>query len=82
MILLRADNNIILKSGEKEFSANLTHILRDTVDAGKNIFFKNGVNKEEIIGELKFLNNSQIAFAISVSMLLAITKQYIQYMEL
>ncbi len=75
--LLGADNNIILKSGNKEFSANLTHILRDTVDAGKNVFFKKGVQKDEIINKLKFLNNSKIALAIPASMLLAITNQYI-----
>ncbi len=75
--LLGADNNIIIKSADKEFSANLTHILRDTVDAGKNIFFKKGVNTEEIIKKLKFLNNSKIALAIPASMLLAITNQYI-----
>lgn len=75
--LLKADNNIILKSGDKEFSANLTHILRDTVDAGKNIFFKENANPQEIISKLKTLNNSKIAFAIPASMLLAITNQYI-----
>lgn len=75
--LLGADNNIILKSGDKEFSANLTHILRDTVDAGKNIFFKKGAQANEIIHKLKFLNNSKIALAIPASMLLAITNQYI-----
>ncbi len=75
--LLGADSNIILKSGDKQFSANLTHILRDTVDAGKNIFFKKGVQANEIINKLKFLNNSKIALAIPASMLLAITNQYI-----
>ncbi len=75
--LLGADNNIILKSGNKEFSANLTHILRDTVDAGKNIFFKKGSEASEIIKKLKFLNNSKIALAIPASMLLAISNQYI-----
>ncbi len=75
--LLGADNNIILNSGEKEFSANLTHVLRDTVDAGRNIFFKDGVNKQEVINKLKFINNAKIAFAIPASMLLAITNQYI-----
>ena len=75
--LLGADNNIIIKSADKEFSANLTHVLRDTVDAGKNIFFKKGARADEIIKKLKFLNNSKIAIAIPASMLLAITNQYI-----
>ena len=75
--LLGADNNIIIKSADKEFSANLTHILRDTVDAGKNIFFKKGANTQKIIKKLKFLNNSKIAIAIPASMLLALTNQYI-----
>ncbi len=75
--LLGADSNIILKSGEQEFGANLTHILRDTADAGKNIFFKKDLQANEIIKKLKFLNNSKIAIAIPASMLLAITNQYI-----
>ncbi len=74
---LGADSNIILKSGDKEFSANLTHILRDTIDAGKNIFFKKGSEASDIIKKLKFLNNSKIALAIPISMLLAISNQYI-----
>ncbi len=75
--LLGADNNIIVKSEGQEFGANLTHILRDTVDAGKNIFFKKGANADEIINKLKFLNNSKITLAIPASMLLAISNQYI-----
>ncbi len=75
--VLGADNNIILKSGNNEFGANLTHVLRDTVDMGKNVFFKEGVNHSDAIKKLKFLNNSKIAFAIPMSMALAITNQYI-----
>ena len=75
--LLGADNNIILKSGDKEFGANLTHVLRDTIDMGKNVFFKEGANHSDIIKKLKFLNNSKIAFAIPASMLLALSNQYI-----
>ena len=74
--LLGADNNIIIKSQNTEFGANLTHVLRDTIDAGKNIFFKKGAQANEIVNKLKFLNNSKIALAIPASMLLAITNQY------
>ncbi len=74
---LKADSNIFLKSDDKEFSSNLSHTLRDMVDLGKNVFFKDGVNYKEAISKLKTLNKSRIGFAIPLSMLLAITNQYI-----
>ena len=76
--LLGADNNIKVKSGANEVSANLSHTLRDITDLGKNVFF-NGAkqNSDEIISKLKPLNKSRIMFAIPASMLLAISNQYI-----
>lgn len=78
---LKADNNIFVKAkdGEeiKEFSANLSHVLRDIVDLGKNVFFNKDVNYNDVISKLKTLNKSRIAFAIPLSMLLAISNQYI-----
>lgn len=78
---LKADNNIFVKAkdGEeiKEFSANLSHVLRDIVDLGKNVFFNKDVDYNSAISKLKTLNKSRIAFAIPLSMLLAISNQYI-----
>ncbi len=74
---LKADSNIFLKSENKEFSSNLSHMLRDMVDLGKNVFFKEGVDYKEATSKLKNLNKSRIAFAIPLSMGLAITNQYI-----
>ncbi len=77
--LLGADNNITIKGSKNSLSANLTHTLRDIVDSGKNIFFE-GVNKKEpgeIISKLKKMNNLRIGIAIPLSMLLAITNQYL-----
>lgn len=73
-----ADNNITVQAGSKEFSANLTHTIRDITDLGKNVFFKEGTtNPDAIISKLKTLNKSRIMFAIPASMLLAISNQYI-----
>ena len=44
---LKADSNIFLKSKDKEFSSNLSHMLRDMIDLGKNVFFKEGVDYKE-----------------------------------
>lgn len=76
--VLGADNNITVNAANKSFSANLTHVLRDMTDLGKNVFFKEGVkNTDEIINKLKTINKSRIFIAIPLSMLLAITNQYI-----
>lgn len=74
---LKADNNITLKNGTKSYSDNLSHIVRDIIDASQNVFFKEGANSKSIIEKLKTLNKSRIAIAIPLSMLLAITNQYI-----
>lgn len=74
---LKADNNITVKTGEKEFSANLSHVIRDIADLGKNVFFSKENKPDEIISKLKTLNKSRIATAIPLSMAIAITNQYI-----
>ena len=75
--ILKADNNILVKNNDKEFSANLTHTLRDVVDMGKNVFFNEKVDYKTSVSKLKTLNKSRVAFAIPLSMGLAITNQYI-----
>ncbi len=76
--LLGADNNITIKSKNSEFSANLTHTLRDMTRLGKNVFFnKDGINPELAVSKLKTLNKSRVEAAIPLSMLLAVTNQYI-----
>ena len=76
--LLGADRNITIKSGEREVSSNLTHALRDIVDSGKNIFFtETKQNSQKIISKLKLMNNLRIGIAIPLTMLLAITNQYL-----
>ena len=74
---LKADNNITLKNGTKNYSDNLSHIVRDIIDAAQNIFFKEGTNAKSVIEKLKMLNKSRIAVAIPLSMFLGITNQYI-----
>ncbi|MBD5401992.1 hypothetical protein HDR58_04210 [bacterium] len=74
---LKADNNITLQQGVKGYSDNLSHIVRDIIDVSQNVFFKEGANSKSIIEKLKTLNKSRIAIAIPLSMLLAITNQYI-----
>lgn len=73
--VLKADNVVTLKSGTKQFSDNLTHVLRDTVDAAQNIFFKEGGNSKAITDKLKTLNKSRVAIAIPLSLALAISNQ-------
>lgn len=75
--VLKADNNITLNGGIKSYSDNLSHIVRDIIDVSQNVFFKDGSNSASIIQKLKILNKSRIAIAIPLSMLLAITNQYI-----
>ena len=73
--VLKADNSVTLTSGTKKFSDNLTHVLRDTVDAAQNIFFKEGVNPKAVTEKLKTLNKSRVAIAIPLSLALAISNQ-------
>lgn len=75
--VLKADNSITVKSGSKQFSDNLSHVLRDIVDASQNVFFKKGSDPKLIAQKLKKLNNSRIAISIPLSMTLAITNQYL-----
>ena len=76
--LLGADNSITIKSGKNEVTSNLTHALRDIVDSGKNIFFvESKQNSGEILSKLKHMNNLRIGIAIPLSMLLAISNQYL-----
>ena len=72
------DNNIIIKSGNKSVSSNLTHTLRDIVDSGRNIFFNEAKqNSNHILSKLKSMNNLRIGIAIPLSMGLAISNQYL-----
>ncbi|MBQ8635204.1 hypothetical protein IJ425_03530 [bacterium] len=73
--VLKADNEILIKGKNKQFSDNLTHIVRDIVDVSRNVFFKNGIDSNETIKKLKQLNKSRVAFAIPLSLLLAISNQ-------
>ncbi|MBR1753540.1 hypothetical protein IJ732_01770 [bacterium] len=75
--VLKADNSITVKSGEKSFSDNLSHVVRDMADVSKNVFFKKGVNVTESISKIKKLNKTRIAAAIPMSMALALSNQYI-----
>ncbi len=76
--ILGADNSITIKSGKKEVSSNLTHVLRDIVDSGRNIFFTGKKqNSGKIVSKLKHMNNLRIGIAIPLSMTLAITNQFL-----
>lgn len=75
--ILKADNNIIVNGETKSYSDNLSHIVRDIIDMSSNVFFKEGIDAKLIIKKLKTLNKSRIAAAIPLSMLIAITNQYI-----
>lgn len=73
-----ADNNVNIKGEMKEFSSNLSHILRDIVDSSRNIFFSNAKNgPDEIISKLKTTNKLRIGLAIPLSMAIAVSNQYI-----
>ena len=75
--LIKADGNITLKSDNKEVQGNLSHILRDIVDVSKNVFFKEGIDIKSALSKLKTINKLKIAFAIPLSMIIAITNQMI-----
>ncbi len=75
---LGADSNIKVKSGTHEVNSNLSHMLRDVKDLGKNVFFNETLNNsKEILEKLKSMNKSRIMFAIPLSMGLGISNQYI-----
>ena len=74
--LLGADNFITIKSGTNEVTSNLSHVLRDIVDSGKNIFFtETKQNAGDILSKLKTMNKMRIGIAIPLSMAIAITNQ-------
>ncbi len=74
--LLGADNFITIKSGTNEVTSNLSHVLRDIVDSGKNIFFtESKQNAGDILSKLKTMNKMRIGVAIPLSMAIAITNQ-------
>ncbi len=76
--LLGADNSITVKSQAGAFCANLSHVLRDIADSGRNIFFsETKQNPNEILSKLKSINKSRIGIAIPLSMAIAITNQRI-----
>ena len=76
--LLGADSNITITSGKNKLNSNMSHILRDIADSGKNIFFtKTKSNAGKIISKLKTMNNLRIGLAIPLSMGLAISNQYL-----
>jgi len=75
--ILGADNNIKIIKNSKETNANLTHTLRDIVDLGKNVFFKENINIKDALSKLKTMNKARVFSAIPLSMMLAITNQYI-----
>ena len=76
--LLGADSNITINSGKNKLNSNMSHILRDIADSGKNIFFtKTKSNAGKIISKLKTMNNLRIGAAIPLSMGLAISNQYL-----
>ncbi|MCD7779940.1 MAG: hypothetical protein LUH05_04630 [Candidatus Gastranaerophilales bacterium] len=76
--LLGADKNITIKSKNNEVTSNLTHVIRDIADTGRNVFFnENNINSGKIISKLKTINKSRIMLAIPAAMALAISNQYI-----
>lgn len=76
--LLGADNNITVNAGKNEVSSNLSHMLRDIVDLGKNVFFnESGQKSEKILQKLKLMNKYRIMTAIPLSMSLGISNQYL-----
>ena len=74
---LKADKSITIKSGSKQFNDNLSHVLRDIIDSSENVFFKKGFDPDAVVKKIKKLNNSRIAFAIPITMGLAITNQFL-----
>ena len=75
---LGADNNIFVNSGKNEVKSNLSHMLRDITDLGRNVFFnESGQNSEQVLSKLKAMNKYRIMFAIPLSMSLGISNQYL-----
>ncbi len=75
--LLKADNNVTVKSGLASYSDNLSHTVRDIIDVSLNVFFKNGANPDEVVSKIKTLNKIRIGVAIPLAMLFAISNQYL-----
>ena len=75
---LGADNSIIVNSGKNKLNSNLSHMVRDVIDLGRNVFFNSSVkNTDEVVSKLKTLNKARVGIAIPAAMMLAISNQYI-----
>ncbi|MDD3593193.1 MAG: hypothetical protein PHX18_01035 [Candidatus Gastranaerophilales bacterium] len=68
-----SENNITVKNGGKSVTSTIHNVLRDTIDAGQNIF--NSSDTETILKKLKALNSIKTFGAISLSIGLALTNQ-------
>lgn len=73
---LGAERDVILNIDGQKYSSKLENVLRDTLDAGKDIFAKNNKSEiEQIVNKIMRVNKIKAYGAISASCLLGLTNQ-------
>ena len=73
---LKADN-VSAKVGEKTLSNSLHNVLRDSIDLGKNVFYKSGIDAEKAISKILKINKIKGLGALAIASTLGLTNQYI-----
>ncbi len=72
---LKAGRDINIQKGETRLTAPLSNILRDTYDAGKDIFTNKNVNVDKAIKKIKTVNKMKIFGALSLASFIGINVQ-------
>lgn len=73
---LKADK-VSAKVGEKTLSSSLHNVLRDSIDLGKNVFYKSGIDAEKAISKILKINKIKGLGALAIASTLGLTNQYI-----
>lgn len=73
---LKADN-VSAKVGEKTLSSSLHNVLRDSIDLGKNVFYKSGIDAEKAISKILKINKIKGLGALAIASTLGLTNQYL-----
>lgn len=63
--------------GDKTLSATLHNILRDSIDLGKNVFYKSEINTDKAIAKILKINKIKGVGALAIASALGLTNQYI-----
>ena len=74
---LKAGRGTSVQLGEHKFEAELSNILRDMVDMGRDIFSKKNINPLAVLKKISKVNKIKAFGAIAGASVLGLTNQYI-----